>query len=153
MLSPVKIASWAIVVCRDDRDLQGDRPGSLRAFGNTLVKAFKAMGINMPDQPDHVEWVGDLGRYPEIGQLHQAVTNVTMAQRSRGKAPDVIFFIIPRRGMWLSTCSSFSLEALVACTTVAVSIVPEAGLVAEYACRCCSPSELICLLGETGSGA
>jgi hypothetical protein len=87
-----------MVVLRDKRDLEHDGPGSLKNFGQTLVKGFTAMGMRMPPQPDRIEWVGDMGRYPEQGKLHHHVSSVLSMLRPKGKEPDVLFFIIPRRG-------------------------------------------------------
>ena len=103
LLTPVNIKSWAVVVLRNERDLVGDGAGGLKNFNSTVVKGFTAMGIGMPRDPDRVEWVGDMGRYPEQGKLHQAVNNVLNVLRPKGKTPDLMFFIIPKRGVLLTS--------------------------------------------------
>lgn len=98
MLAPVTIRCWAVFVLRDGRDLQHNGPGSLPNFIKMTVQGFTAMGMKMPPQPDRVEMVGDMGRYPEQGRLDVAVSNVIKALNAKGKRLDVAFFIIPRKG-------------------------------------------------------
>lgn len=101
MLQPVTIRCWAVFVLRNPSDLQHSGPGSLDAFLRCVVQGFTAMGMKMPAQPDLVDKVGDMGRYPEQGRLDQAVTNAMKKLQAKNKRLDVAFFIIPRKGAHL----------------------------------------------------
>ena len=49
-------------------------------------------------RPDEVVWLGDQGRYAKQGPMHQEVDAVVRKMQDRGKRPEIIFFIVPRRG-------------------------------------------------------
>lgn len=125
LLAPVKIKSWAMLVLRDSRDLEHTGPGSLKNFGSTIVKGFTAMGMQMPAEPDRVEWVGDMGRYPEQGKLHHHVNSVINFLRPKGKTPDVIFLIIPRRGAPRHTSSARCTARVLRSLSLALAFCPD----------------------------
>jgi hypothetical protein len=92
MLEPVRIKSWAVLVCKADNDLGGNQMGSLTHFINAIVTGFTNMGMQMPQVPTVVK-ADDMGRYPDPGRFNQAVTHLLNKCK-----PDVVFVIIPRKG-------------------------------------------------------
>jgi hypothetical protein len=49
-------------------------------------------------EPDHVEWLGDLGRYPDLPKVHKGVDHTIKVLQGKRKSPEIFFFIVPRRG-------------------------------------------------------
>jgi hypothetical protein len=73
--------------------------------------------LSCMQEPEHVQWVGDLGRYAGRleGQqkLHDAVNSTVSALR--GQSPDIVFFIVPRRGALLASLQHRCYTAFTQC--------------------------------------
>lgn len=106
LFNPKSIGCYAFVMCMADEQNRpvvkhrGNQPGDLDYFMEAMHRDFNDIGLQMPRDHGDVLYTGDLGAYPNPQDFDMKVKEMLKKVKDRhGRQPDVVFFVMPRRGV------------------------------------------------------
>ena len=116
LFNPKSIGCYAFVMCMGNDGGHGSvrehggQPGDLDHFMEAMHRDFNDIGLEMPRDHGNVLYTGDLGPYPAPNELDEAVKEVLKKVHAKYHCkPDLVFFVMPRRG---APCSADKLLSL-----------------------------------------